>query len=432
MQRIFKIVFYVVASAFYSSLPIISLAQPPIDLPSGDDAETVATSTKQELIAKFLALNPDAHLHILNMDANGYDDSKEKSGLRLNKIWVGALGTLLELEGMPVTGRTASAIIRENTFQLVHKKGIARLQGFEGASYLKDRRGGGAIVVKPGEKLLAFFEAVDDSHPIRVEHVANSVPYVYFDGVDPHFKARYVAGYRAALANTASPEQMKDFLVEFASNDPEKKSRDVFLRLINAMRAQKTFEGYYNSYLLIQDPEDARKALALAQTNDHHIKLENIAVSTLADKNRLFDFDFSLFPSKTSSSEGSCLMFCNYNFSADRPLSGRLSVRLRSNSPIKLKQGTYKVIFSTQISMPRRKIRESSWLGNYDGADNINTSREVVVELTPPSYTASIETKLGSLNVAFFQRGSAGGYEGAWASSNATIQFSIKSVELVK
>jgi hypothetical protein len=81
--------------------------------------------------------------------------------------------------------------------------------------------------------------------------------------------------------------------------------------------------------------------------------------------------------------------------------------------------------------MPRRKIRQSFWLGNYDGADDVNYIRDIAVTVSPPSYAASITPQLGSLNVAWFQRGSSGGYEGSWATANATVQLTLKSVDLI-
>lgn len=416
-----------------AAIPSQALAQAdsPSAKQSGEGSEIIAPDTKQELVAKFLSLNPDAHLHVLNMLMNGYADSAEKGGLRLTRLWVSAGATLLEIEGLPVAGRAASAVIRQDTFQLIYRGGTARLQSFEGASQLKDRRGGGAIVIKPTEKLLALFDPVDDAYPMHLQHVVNkNQAYVYFEAIDPHFKKRYTAGYQTALAPNATPEQMKDFLVEFAANDPDNKSKEVFLKLINAMRAQNTFEGYYNAYLLIQDPEDARKASALARTDEHRAKIENMAVATLADKNRLFDFDFRINPTRTNSSEGSCWIACQYNFKANRALNGQLNVRLQPTSPIKLKQASYKVSLTAHVEMPRWKIQESFWLGNYDGPNNVSYDQDMVVTVAPPNYSASVEAQLGSLEVAFFQRGTAGGYEGAWATENATVQLKIKSVEL--
>ena len=406
---------------------------PVVPAPSQGEDETVAPDTRRELLAKFKAANEPVREHVLNMPMNAYADSSAVPGLRLNRMWVGAGGTLLEIEGLPVPGRVASAVMRHDTLALHHAKGRAELQAIEGATQLKDRRGGSAIVVKPGEKLLALFDAVDDTRPMHLQHAGRDAkPYIYFENIDPRFRERYTASQRLALVPAATPEQMKDFLVEFAGNDPDGKAREVFLKLVNAMRAQNSFEGYYNVYLLVQDPEDARKASKLASTAEHRAKIEHMAVATLADKNRLFDFDLRLDPASTSSSEGSCWMLCRYNFTATRPLGGQLSVRIKPSSPIKLKQASYRVVLTAQVEMPRSKLRESRWLGNYEGPDDVSYSRDISATVSPPSYSVSVPAALGNLTVAFFQRGSAGGYEGAFATANASIQLRLKSVELVQ
>jgi len=288
-------------------------------------------------------------------------------------------------------------------------------------------------VVKPGEILMALFDPVDDWLPMSVLHVApDGQRYVYFEKIDPRFRERYDAEYRTAISSTATPEQLKDFLVDFAGNDPDGRSREVFIRLIKAMRAQNTFEGYYNAYLLIQDPEDAKKASQLARTVEHRAKLEHMAVATLVDKNRLFDFDFRLSRSETRSDEGGCWMLCRYNFSAKRQLSGQSSVKIRSTSPIKLAHGSYKVILEARVNLPRRKLRSSKWLGDYDGPDDIAYTVNIPVVVHPPAYTATAAADLGRLEVAFFQRGSAGGFEGSWATANANVEVKIKSVDLIK
>ena len=399
-----------------------------------DEAEeTVAPDTRQQSLVKFKATNQQIREHALNMPMNAYADSTTSPGLRLNRMWVGENHTLLEIEGLPVPGRAASAVFRQETLTLQHANGQAQIQSFEGASQLKDRRGGTAIVVKPGEKLLALFGPVDDARPMQLQHTGpDGRPYIYFENIDPRFRERYTASAKAALASAATPEQMKDFLVEFAANDPDGKAREVFLKLITAMRAQNSFEGFYNVYLLMQDPEDARKASQLARTDEHRAKLEHMAVATLADKNRLFDFDLRLNATSTTSREGRCLMFCNYNFTASRPLAGQLTVQMQPNSPIKLKQASYRVMFTAQIEMPRRKIRESRWKGNYDGPDNVSYAQEFSATVSPPNYSASLPVPLGNLVVAFFERGSAGGYESTYATSNASVQLKLKSVELLK
>lgn len=394
-----------------------------------DDLVTIPASPQQELLQKFKGTNERIREHVLNMPAS----NDNAAGLRLNRIWVGENATLVEIEGLPNGGRKASAVIRQETFVLVHGKGQASVQAVEGVTRLQDRRGGMALVVQPGDKMLVLFDAIDDYRPMRLQHTPpQQAAFVYFDNIDPRFRERYDAAYRQASAANATPEQMKNFLVEFARNDPDRRAGNVFIKLISAMRGQNTFEGYYHAYLLMQDPADARNAFRLARTDEHKAMMENIAVATLADKNRLLNFDFSLTPSKTSSSEGGCWMFCRYNFTANRPLQGQISLKPNPSSPIKLKQGSYKVVLTADVSLPRRKIRESNWLGSYDGPDNVAYTKDIEVTIFPPSYVVSKAVDLGSLNVAFFQRGSMGGYEGSWATDDASIQIRLKSVELLK
>ena len=411
-------------------------AEPPASAPAAEDMPPgvviEAPDSRRELLTKFQALNPGAREHVLNLSMNAYTNTEAAPGLKLRRLWVGASNTLVEIEGLPVAGSKASAVIRQDTFAIRHAKGLSELQSVEGVSMVKDRRSGNALVVKPGEVMLALFGPVDDYRPMRVQHTPpTGQVFVYFDNIDPRFGERYRAAYQTAAAASATPEQMKDFLVEFAENDPDKKAQEIFLKLIMAMRGQNTFEGYYNAYLLIQDPEDARKASQLVRNDEHRAKMEHVAVATLVDKNRLFDFDLQLNRSPTSTYEGSCLFFCRYNFTASRAIQGRATVAFRPTSPIKLKLAKYKVTLSAEVFMPRHKVRASSWLGNYNGSDDVVLKNAIEVVVMPPSYTATIPVDIGTLPVAFFQRGSAGGYEGIWATSDARISVQIKSVELV-
>ena len=377
--------------AITSAVAAESAASTPADgdMPPGLVIE--APDSRRELLAKFQALNPGVREQLLNLSMNAYTNTEAAPGLRLRRLWAGASGTLLEIEGLPVAGNKASAVIRQDTFAIRHANGLSELQAIEGVSMVKDRHSGNALVVKPGEVMLALFGPVDDYRPMQVQHTPPSGRvFVYFDNIDPRFGERYRAAYQAAAAASATPEQMKDFLVEFAENDPDKKAQEVFLKLITAMREQNTFEGYYNAYLLIQDPEDARKASQLVRSDEHRAKMEHLAVATLADKNRLFDFDLQLNRSSTSTYEGRCSFFCRYNFTASRPVQGRATVAFRPTSPIKLKLAKYKVTLSAEVFMPRYKVRASSWLGNYNGSDDVVMKKDIDVVVIPPSYTASV------------------------------------------
>lgn len=231
--------------------------------------ETIAPDTRRELLIKFMAQNPQAREHVLNIPMNAYTNTSEAPGLRLKRMWVGEGGTLLEMEGLPVPGRPGSAVIRQDTFELVNDKGQrATLQAAEGVTQLKDRRGGSALVVKAGDTLLALFGPVDDARPMRLQHTTHSgKPYVYFENIFPRFRERYDAAYLAAAAQQAKPEAMRDFLVEFAQNDPDSRALGIFQKLLAAMRAQNSFEGFSAAHGLTQDDADLQRMKALARTD---------------------------------------------------------------------------------------------------------------------------------------------------------------------
>lgn len=235
---------------------------------SDQTVETIAPDTRRELLIKFMAQNPQAREHALNMPMNAYANSSEAPGLRLKRMWVGEGGTLLEVEGLPVPGRPGSAVIRQDTFELMSDKGQrATLQAAEGVTQLKDRRGGSALVVKAGDTLLALFGPVDDARPLRLQHTThNGKPYVYFENIFPRFRERYDAAYIAAAAQQARPEAMRDFLVDFAQNDPDNRALTVFQKLLAAMRAQNSFEGFNAAHGLTQDDSDLQRMKSLAKT----------------------------------------------------------------------------------------------------------------------------------------------------------------------
>lgn len=397
-----------------------------------DDAfERIEADTSKRLLREFREQNADAREHKLARASTGYEDDPENPALRLDTVWVGSKATLFEITGLPRKGKPDSAVLRRDTLRIAYGKGAeAVLVASDGATELRDRKGGSAIVINPGDKVYLLFGGIDDSRPFTLFHMnRDGNKAVYFDDVDPRFRERY----DAAFSRASTPDGMKDFLVEFARNDPDKRAPKVFAKLISEMRAQKSFEGYYTAYLLIEDVADAKQAQRLAITEEHKRKLEHIAITALADKSRLLDFDVRLNPGSTSSGEGRCIWLCRYNFSGTRAVSGTLSVRakLTGASPIRLRYGSYKVTFASRMTTPVHFERRSNWLGNASKDEDVVNNQVFTVTLSPPSYQAIIPIAFGSVNVAWFERGSQGGWEARWATGDPQISVSFQSMELL-
>ena len=400
-------------------------------LPEGTDVETVPADTSREIVKRFRLENPSYREHVLGKLSDTYED--QTPGLRLERAFVGANGTLLEITGLRRPGVSTSAVIRKDTLFILESSGAYKaLAGFEGVTELRDRRGGSALVVRPGETLYALFAAVNDLQPFSVEHFSrDSKSFVYFEKLDPRFRERYDQAFATANQAGATPAQLKDFLVGFAKNDPDKRAAGIFLKLINQMRAQNSFEGFYNAYLLIQDPQDAKAASKLAKTDEHRRMMENVAVASLIDKSRLLNLDFRLDGGSTSSGDGRCVSLCFHNFRASRPVSGLVTLKANAlGSPIKLSLASYRVVLTANLTVPIQKQRRSGILGNFDGREDVDISKDITLLLSPPSYSAAVPVDMGRAEFVLFDRGRWGGHTAMQAVGNGQLTVTFKSMEL--
>lgn len=398
--------------------------------------QAIPADTTRAILKQFKIDNPEAREHKLGLISEAYTEDASNPALKLERLWVGGKGALLELVGLPRKGQRYSAAMSPKTLRLVNLKTSEAVEslGVDGAELVLDQRGNVVLVLKPGETMYLLMGPVDDMQAMSLNYTGwDNKEAKYFDRIDPRFRERYDTAHQLALSTVATPDQLKDFLVEFARQDPDKKAPVVFMALINKMRAQNTFEGYYQAYLLIKDPADAKAAFKLARTDEHKAKMEDIAVATLVDKSRLLDLSFQLNPSTTSTGESGCGFSCNSNFNARRNVSGTLTVRAKqSASPIKLRLGTYQVVLNTELTLPRWGKQESGLSGNFDRKSDDSIKGTVTVVLAPPTYSATIPVDFGTVQVAYSQRGSSGSYTRYWAVGDAQAAVRYKSMGLVK
>lgn len=216
--------------------------------------ERIDARTTRVIVKNFLEANPMPKKYTVNAVSQGYEEDESRPALKLNQVWVGANAILLDLTGLTRKGKGVSAVMRRDTLRLKNSKGeTSPLMAFEGVTELRDRRGGSALVVNPGDSLYLMFGKLDDYFAYSLSHLnRDNTGSVYFDRIDPLFRERYDVVHAAAM----TPIAMKDFMVEFASNDPDKRVLPIFAKLLGEMRAQKTFEGYYAAWRLTEEPKD--------------------------------------------------------------------------------------------------------------------------------------------------------------------------------
>ena len=245
--------------------------------------ERVDANTAREIVRKFQLENPSRREFSPNRASQGYDEDDSKPALKLDKVAVGPAGVLMELTGLARSRNTVSAVMRRDTLRLRNSRGLtSALMAFEGVTELRDRRGGSALIVSPGDKLYLLFDKFDDYFAFSISHVnRDGRESVYFE-LDPRFDERYEAMYSAA--NT--PNGMKEFVVEFARNDPKGRVLPVFSKLIGQMRAQGSFEGYHTAYQLMGEPRDYAGMQRTAVSAAHREVMESIEAEKQAEVRR--------------------------------------------------------------------------------------------------------------------------------------------------
>lgn len=407
------------------------------------ELETLPPSPRDHARQQFLADNPGARVHELNLPMNASDEAEAAPALVLERMIVGSNGTLVEIRGLPTAARRVSAVMNFNSLKITNDKGASAVLGsVQGAEQLRDKRGQQAILVRPNVSIQLLFFAMDDTRPMKIEHLnERGMPFVYFEKIDPRFKERYNTAYAKTQPSDASPEDLKDFLVEFAKNDPDGKSKEVFLKLINAMRAQNTFEGFYNAYLLIQEPIDGNRAWALAKTNEQKAKVEHIAITALVDKNRLIDFDFQLRETKPTGGEESNSGMFGATFSflmgkdairrASKEIAGVLTASLKPDRPIPLVYGNYRFRFALTAVVPRFQSAQGFTV-TPTGTFDVVLKNSTNLQLSSGSTRATTNVSVGRMDIAYLDRGMAGGYTARYVSSDGKVEVKLLGVDIIE
>lgn len=246
--------------------------------------EPVPADTRRAVVKRFLADNPAPRTYQPRITTQGYEEDESRPALRLEQIWVGEKAVLLEITGLPRKRSPASAVMRRDTLRIKNTKGeIKPLIAFDGVTELRDKRGGSALVVSPGESMFLLFDRFDDSVSYSLSHVnRDGRESFYFDAIDPRFRERYDAMFAAAV----TPLGMKDFLVEFANNDPDQRVMPVFAKLLREMRGLGTFEGHYGAFQLLGEAKDYEAMRRTATTDRHRAVIQAIEDEKQAEARR--------------------------------------------------------------------------------------------------------------------------------------------------
>jgi hypothetical protein len=259
-----------------------------------DAPKTDASLAQESVPAVKVEQIPDLILRFKQEDANfkeyrlakvseAFQEDPGNPAIRLETLWSSERLTLVELVGLNRRGNKASAVMAaEKLFLIDNNTG----QKFNRLYHV----GGTEITLKgdekfvqllPGEKLYVFFPPIKALNPHSLKYVnINGDVDSYIDLIDPLFRERYTEAHQRAAAANATVEDMRAFLMEFAKNDPDGLTKDVFIRLITQLKSQNTFDSRYQSYQLIKDPDDEQAALRLATTPEQKQRINDAIAQT--------------------------------------------------------------------------------------------------------------------------------------------------------
>jgi len=249
---------------------------------AGAPASPFSQSDPKAVIEKIKAESPNTREWTLEKSSEAYEEDHGNPALKLEKMWGNDKGTVLRLSGLPRNRSPYSAVLDIQSLRLFnlnskkYSKYIVHMGGVELTG--QGRNAGDAatkmVQLKPGESLYVFFEPIEDidPHSLRYKNWLGGED-SYFDKIDPRFTERYDQLYAKASRKDAQIADVKDFLLQFARNDPNSRVKPVFINLIQRLHSQGTFDGYYQSYLLIKDPADAAAAKAKASTPEQQSKI---------------------------------------------------------------------------------------------------------------------------------------------------------------
>lgn len=248
-----------------------------------------------QLISRMKVELPGTREHGLNRVSEAYAENNGNPALRIDRMWVNEQNTLIELTGLRRKGNKFSAILDVNSLYLldlnsnVRKKFLMNV----GGKAVDDPNGRQLVHLSPDEKIFLFFEPVADINPQSLRYTNwTGAEDRYFDKIDPLFRQRYDASFQKASVRNAAVEDMKNFLLEFVSNDPDNRAKNIFIELIQTLRTAGTFDGYYQAYKLVKDPSDEQAAAKLAKTPDQQEKLAAaVALVRAAEASKLAELN---------------------------------------------------------------------------------------------------------------------------------------------
>jgi hypothetical protein len=207
--------------------------------------------------------------------------------------------------------------------------------------------------------------------------------------------------------------------------------------LVKVVRQRGRFDDALQAHQATGDLMFVDKLQDLARSPAERASLELVAVNVLPDKSSLIDFDFDL--ERTTASGGLIEggHFLNFITGKDvrraghKVIRGILTVKLNPNRPVQLAQAQCRFVFELVASARgTRSARGFTLQGDSEISRRVST--RVTVTLGAGNDMARIQANLGDMEVAYLDRGAAGGYTSRVVDGDGTVEVQLISTEVVR
>lgn len=201
---------------------------------------------------------------------------------------------------------------------------------------------------------------------------------------------------------------------------------------IGAVRARGRFSDAVAAYSATRQVQIVDELQDLARQPSERFALEQIAVDLLADKDRLVSYEFRTHdtPIQTSVKAGGFLSGKELIREAHKVIAGSLHVRLRPDRPVPLEYSSVRLTFSLSARARGMRSARGLTLQGESDIDLSGVSTTVSVVLGAGSESTSVSANLGAMEVAYLDRGVAGGYTARVAVGDGAVDVRLVRVEV--
>lgn len=284
---------------------------------------------------------------------------------------------------------------------------------------------------------LMGFEGVGDGEPLRTELTAwVQAAYVRLAAdtrpPDPTVQAAGILLLILGGGPLPSPV-LSGFLALHQAALLTDATRNAFME---ATQRQGSFDDALAAHKATGDVNYVARLQGLARKPSERAALERVAVAELTDKSRLIEFDFTVEDTPTTGGKvrgGQTFEFLvgkDARWNATKDIAGVLTVRLHPDRPVPLADAAYRFTFSITARANGYKSGVGFLVG--PAGDYVErASTKVTVTLGAGTGGSRVRAEVGSLELAYLDRGAAGGYTARSLKGDGSLEVSLIAVEAV-